>query len=534
MKLIHPRKLSEKGFILPTIIAFMIIIGIITVFAVEVIDTNTSIIGNSIQSQEAFNIAEAGINYYLWHLSHNSTDYKDGQSTPTTPDPTLGYGPYIHNYVDNNATTKGTFTLWINPQGNGSTIVNIQSIGKVTGSGVIRTINAQIGSPSYASYAVASNSALWFGSTETADGPVQSNQGVRMDGPNTDTVSASNLTYIPSTQLGGDGNSHPGVWCDSGVTTPVNCNTRSKTNWVYPDPTLDFTGITSSLCTMKKTAFASDPATASLASLSNACSQTPTTRTAAYLPQRSTSGSYSISKGYLISLNTNGTYDLSYVNAEDDTLTPYTSALTLQSIATGISIPTSGIIFAEDNVWVRTNPTFHGRVTIGAGRLATTSTADIVIADDLLYSTKNGSDSIGLVAEDSVLVAPYAPPASGSFNFEIDGALIAQTGEVWYPVYYRSNTNACTRGWTANNQSLTFYGAIAENQTWTWSWIVGNGSCGDAAKDTSGDEFNGSYISGFLNNTTQYDYNLLYTPPPSFPITSTYNILSWREVLTKP
>ena len=29
-------------------------------------------------SQVAINIAEAGINYYLWHMSHNSGDYKDG------------------------------------------------------------------------------------------------------------------------------------------------------------------------------------------------------------------------------------------------------------------------------------------------------------------------------------------------------------------------------------------------------------------------------------------------------------------------
>ena len=529
MKIINLKQ-SKEGFILPAIIAFMVVIGIISVVAIEVISTNTGIIGNGIKSQEAFNIAEAGINYYLWHLSHNPNDFKDGQSTPTTPDATLGYGPYTHNYVDNNAITEGTFTLWINPQGGGSTIAKIRSIGKVTGSNFTRTIDAQIGSPSYASYAVASDSALWFGNTETADGPVESNQGIRMDGPNTDTVSSSNLTYVPSYELGGDGNSHAGVWCSASVTSPVNCNTRSKTNWLMGAPSLDFNGVTGSLCTMKKTAFLSDSSTAALASQSNACSQTPTTRTAAYLPQRSTSGSYSISKGYLIQLNTNGTYDLYYVNAENDTLTPYTSALTLQSVATGISVPSSGVIFAEDNVWVRTNPTFHGRVTIGAGRLATSTNADIVIADDLLYSTKNGSDSIGLVAEDSVIIAPYAPPATGSFNFEVDGAIIAQSGEVWYPGTYRSNSNACTRGWTSSNQTYTFYGAIATRQTWTWTWLDGSGSCGDAVRDNT----SGQYISGIENNSSQYDYNLLYTPPPSFPITSTYNVLSWREVLTKP
>jgi hypothetical protein len=218
------------------------------------------------------------------------------------------------------------------------------------------------------------------------------------------------------------------------------------------------------------------------------------------------------------------------VNAENDTLTPYTNALTLQSVASSIAIPTSGVIFAEDNVWVRSNPNYHGRVTIAAGRLATTSNANIVVADDLLYSTKNGQDVIGLVAEDSVIIAPYAPPSSGSFTFEVDAAAIAQNGTVLYPLDYRVNSDNCTRGWTNSNQTFTYFGSVATRQSWTWTWLLGSHSCGDAVYSSN----SGSYVSGIEHNNTQYDYSLLYTPPPSFPITSTYNVLSWREVLTKP
>src|SRR3989344_2317093 len=39
----------------------------------------------------AFHIAEAGINYYRWHLAHAPTDYQDGTGGP---------GPYIHDYKD--------------------------------------------------------------------------------------------------------------------------------------------------------------------------------------------------------------------------------------------------------------------------------------------------------------------------------------------------------------------------------------------------------------------------------------------------
>jgi len=517
---------------IPGVLAVIIAFSIMGTAIVEVTLTNFSVVGNIVKSQQAFNVSEAGLNYYLWHLNHNSTDYKDGGTTPTTPDPTLGYGPYVHNYTDTNGNMLGTYTLWIKPAGNGSTVVTVRSIGQATGTNIKRTVQAQIGSPSFASYAVASDSALWFGNTESADGPVHSNQGIRMDGPSNSTVSSANTTYVAPSNLGGNGStSYPGVWCSAAVTTPVNCNTRSKSAWVYPVPTLDFNQISSSLCTMKKTAFADYSNTSSLANQANACTQVPATRTNAYIPQLSSS--FSTSKGYLIKLNSNGTYDLLKVNSEDDTKTPYTSALSTTSVATNVATPPSGVIFVEDNVWVTTPTNYHGRVTIASGRLATSNNTDIVIAGPLLYSTKNGSDAIGLVAEDSIYIAPYAPPSTGSFNYEVDGALLAESGNVQYgeyggTPYYRSATYNCTRGWVNSNQTFTFYGSVATRQTWTWTWLDG-GACGDAAHDVT----NG-YISGIENNTSQYDYNLEYAPPPSYPLTTGYNILSWREVLTHP
>jgi len=534
-KLLPPVK-NEDGFIMPTIISFIIVAVIISAAALEVIDTNLSTVNNNVQRQQAFNIAEAGINYYLWHLSHNATDFKDGKTTPTTPDPNLGYGPYVHNYVDDNAVNEGTFTLWINPQGNGSTVATVRSIGQVKNTNITRTVEAQIGEPSFASYALVGDSALWFGPDETADGPIHSNVGIEMDGPNTDEVTSANSTYalprgVHSSNYS-DGQIEPGVWCDTSVISPVNCNTRNKSNWLYPVPSIDFNQVTSSLCSMKKTAFASDSSTSSLATQGNACSQTPNTRTAAYLPQRSTSGTFSLTKGYLIELNGDSTYNVSLVNAETDTNATYHTALTTQAISDGkpttnIPIPASGVIFAEDNVWVRSNPTFHGRVTIGAGRLASGNNADIVIADDLVYSTKNGTDALGLVAEGDVLVAPYAPPASGAFTFEMDAAIIAENGNVEYPGRYRSS-NRNTHGWVSSNQQLLFYGSVATRQTWTWNWQTS--SAADAAHDLT----NGLYISGIENTTTQYDYNLIYKPPPSYPLTAGFNILTWREVLTNP
>lgn len=522
------RLINQTGFSLPMVLSMILVFVILSTSVIGVIQSNLFAANNNVQRQKALNIAEAGLNYYLWHLSHNSTDFKDGKTTPSSPDPALGYGPYLHTYIDDSGINEGTYTLWIKPQGSGSTIATVRSIGQIKNSSVIRTVEAQIGAPSFASYVLAGDSEFWFGNTETANGPVHSNVGVHLDGANTTDVTSANASYVPSASYGGDGSTQPGVWCSPSVTTPVNCNTRDKSSWRYPVPSVDFNQITGSLCTMKKAAFADYASTSALAGQANACTQTPTTRTNAYLPQRAVNGSFSLTKGYLVELNPGGTYNLYNVNAENDRSVPYTSALTLQSVASNITLPPSGVIFAEDNVWVRSNSTFKGRVTIAAGRLATNSNANIVIADNLLYSTKNGTDAIGLVAEDSVIIAPYAIPSTGAFNFEVDAAMIAQSGNIMYPSTYRTSSSRCTYGWVNSNQTLSFYGAIATRQLWTWTWLVGNSPCGDAVSSS------GTYIAGVKNNTTTYDYNLLYAPPPSFPSTSSYAILSWREVLTLP
>ncbi len=520
--------LQEKGFILPAVLAFIIAASIIGTALLTVILNNFFVVSRNVDSQKAFNIAEAGMNYYLWHMAHNGTDYKDGQSTPTTQDPNLGYGPYVHTYIDSDAKNAGTYTLWIKPQGNGSTIAAVRSIGQATGSSITRTVQAQIGASSFASYALVANVEFWFGSNESANGPIFSNVGVHMDGPSSDIVSSANATYTPQAKYGGDGNPHPGVWCTTSVTTP-NCNTRDKSNWLYPKPSVDFTQVSNSLCSMKTTAFKDYAATTSYASAPNPCNQVPNVRTNAYIPQYATNGSYSSTNGYLIELNSDGTYNLYRVSAENDKQSGYTTALTKTSVANNIAVPPSGVIFAEDNVWVRTNPTFHGRVSIASGRLAQTNqNTNITIADDVVYSTKNGSDAIGLISEGNVYIAPYAPPSSGNFAFEIDAATLAQKGSVTWPRYY-AGTSTCTKGWVSTAQTFTFYGSVATFSDWTWNYQTG-GSCGNAVKDTS----NGEWISGVEHTNTNYDYNLLYAPPPSYPVTGSYDILSWREVLTKP
>jgi hypothetical protein len=521
--------MTQKGNILVWIMGFIVAIGIIIVSVSSVISLTLSDAIRTNGNQLTLNIADAGVNYYLWHLSHSAGDFKDGNSSAilnTSGEFSGFYGPFVHDYKDDNNNLVGKYTLYIKPKSSGSTVAIVRSIGETSDGKYRRTIEAEIGAPSFASYSLAGDVALWFGANESANGPVHTNVGVRMDGPSSDDVSSANSTYVPPSNLGGNGStSRPGVWCSTSVTTPVNCNTRSKADWRFPVPAIDFNAITGDLCNLKKTAFLSDASTSGLATGASACSNVPTTRTNAYIPRESTS--FNARRGYLIELNNDGTYNLSRVTNETYSYSnnasytsSYTTALVRTAIANNVNLPISGVIFVEDNVWIRSNPTFNGRVTIVSGRLASaTEQTSVVIADDLKYAQKDGTDAIGIIAENNVTIAPYAPPRPGdsvaNYPFEVNGALIAKDGRVNFPPDYISRD---TPVWAGNSsKKLVYYGSIATRQSWTWLYTSGS-----------------TPVDGFQYNETNFDYNFLYAPPPNFPITSTYDILKWREIIVTP
>ena len=517
---------SQSGYLLVWIVGFIATIGIIIIAATTIVMMSLSNSVRTNMNQLALNIADAGINYYLWHLSHSANDFKDGNTGSTLISGGANdgfYGPFEHAYKDDNGAVIGKYTLYVKPKSSGSSIATVRSVGETNNRESVRVIEAEIGAPSFASYALVGDVALWFGNTESANGPIHSNVGIRMDGANSDDVTSANATYVPPANLGGNNStSRPGVWCSTSVTTPINCNTRSKADWRYPVPSIDFNAITGDLCNLKKIAFQSDASTAALASSATACSNVSAARTSAYIPR--VAATFNARRGYLIELNSNSTYNLFNVTNETYSYTnnstytsSYTTALTKTLIANNIALPSNGVIFVEDNVWVRSNPTFNGRVTIASGRLASASDqTTAVIADDVKYAQKDGTDAIGIIAEDDIVIAPYAPPKPGdsatNYPFEVDGALIAKDGSVLFPSTYIGKNTPVWSG--TSSKKLVYYGSIATRQLWTWL-------------HTS----SGTYTRGFQYSETSFDYNLQYAPPPSFPITSTYDIIKWREIL---
>jgi hypothetical protein len=132
----------------------------------------------------------------------------------------------------------------------------------------------------------------------------------------------------------------------------------------------------------------------------------------------------------------------------------------------------------------------------GSGSGGTSVGKSIILNGNITYSAKDGTDVLGLIAEQNILIPKNSPT-----NLEVDAALLAQNGAT-KRYYYPGDTK----------NSLFIYGSIITNKTWTWSWVSGGGAV----------------ISGYENTNATYDTNLTYGPPPGFPVGSEYNLLSWE------
>ncbi|MEK7172925.1 MAG: hypothetical protein AAB740_03035, partial [Patescibacteria group bacterium] len=161
------------------------------------------------------------------------------------------------------------------------------------------------------------------------------------------------------------------------------------------------------------------------------------------------------------------------------------------------NLPTSKLIFVEDNLWVE--GVINGRVTVASAKfpdVANTNTT-IYINDNISYKAYDGNHTLGLIAQKDVKVPRYAPT-----NLRIDGFLLAQKGRVFYNYYYPPSVK----------DSITVYGGIITNKIWTWTWVSGN-----------------TVVDGYKKTYSIYDNSTLFSPPPSFPTLGQYDFISWKE-----
>lgn len=455
---------KTPGFILMYEIVITFIFSIVMLAVLATANLQIQALRSSVNREQALQIAEAGTNYYQWHLAHFPTDYQDG---------TGAAGPYLHDYIDKDTQVViGRFSLQITPPPTGSTVVTIQSTGyTLKNPNQKRVITTRYGVPSLAKYAFLTNSGVWIGDTESVSGELLANNGIRFDGTGNAPIQSAKQTYTcPWWQGSPCPTTKPGIWGAAPQST--------KNFWKFPVPSVDFSSVTADLATIKTGAQTSG----------------------IYLPPSS-------AQGYSLVFNNNNTVTVYKVNslrahqtgwdvnnkAHNENLDYNTR--TLQFTQT---LPTNGLIFIEDRTWVE--GTVSGRVLVAAARLPynVNTAPSILIPNNILYTAKDGTVTLGLLAQKDILVTYFAPA-----TLEIDAALIAQNGSV-QRYYFPGNIKT----------SITTFGSLMSFGVWTWSWVDGSGTV----------------TSGYVNTNTTYDANLLYAPPPNFPLSSQgYQQISWSS-----
>ena len=380
------QKCIRRGSITPALLvissAFIIVIyGILFVLTLQY-----DFARRQTASESALNIAEAGVNYYRWHLAHDPADFTDGTDNP---------GPYIHSYTDPQGAEIGQFSLEIEPPENGSSVVTINSTGWINEfPNVTRTIEVQYGQPSFTRYSFSSNASTWYGSNITVNGRVHSNNGIRMDGTNTGLVTSAKETYTCGSETGcNPSQQKPGVWGvggDSGL-------------WQFPSPAIDFDSISFDFASMRQDA------------IDNGLYLAP-----------------SGGRGYHLLFFNDGSVRVNRVtrtryrygySPEDGCRRRY-ERIQNESYVGTYDLADVPIIFAEDYLWVEGS--VNGRTTVVAARFPIGSNSmDIWIPNNITHSAYDGTNALGLIAQHDIYYTRNIPE-----NFNIDAVLMAQTGKV--------------------------------------------------------------------------------------------------------
>ncbi|NCS99399.1 hypothetical protein GW765_00240 [Candidatus Parcubacteria bacterium] len=473
---------NKKGYIILTLVLLISVFVPLMIVFVNWSVTSLHVVERNLQREISFHIAEAGIDYYRWHLAHDPEDFQDGTGVA---------GPYVHDFSDKNGTIIGSFSLDITPPEIGSTLVAIESTGSTLAQpNITRSIRAQLAVPSLATFAVAANSAMRFGEGTEVYGPIHSNGGIRFDGLAHNIVTSAKETYTDTDGDACTGNS----W---GVHTCLSPDDPSPTlepsarpdvfeaGREYPVPQVDFTGLTNDLSNIKSEAQAS--------------------------------GEYfgdSGKSGYRILLKTDDTFDIYKVNSLVSAPSGcYSSqadwgtwSVNSETFLGNYSNPSNGLIFVEDDLWVE-GQIDGAKLTIAAGAFPDNANTrkSITVNNDLLYTNYDGQDVLALISQKNINAGLVSAD-----TYRIDAALIAQNGRVGR-FYY-----APPSGWSNrcspyhSRDEITLYGMLATNNRYGFAYTNN---------------------TGYVLRNIIYDGNLLYGPPPNFPLTSdSYQILSWEEI----
>src|SRR6185369_7126994 len=329
--------------------------------------------------EQAFQIAESGIQFYRWYLAHQV----EGRTTQQVQNfwaSGTAYGvnaPYIFEYKDPSGTAVGKYKLEVTPPVGGTNLLTVKSTGwTYKYPNVTRIITVRFRKPSWSEYVVLAKDTLRFGAGTEVYGKIHSNQGIRFDALAHNIVSSSVSSY--------DDPDHNGA-NEFGVHTHVN-PVDPLPPAAVPDRTdvfesgrsmgvtpVDFGGVLGDLNYIKSQA------------LSNV-------NGSLYFDNSN--------QGRHIIFNGNGTFSIRTVrsfNASTNEINNYNGGWQTYNM------PEDGAIFVENNVWVEGN--LHGdRVTIVAANLLSASLKNVYLGKDIRYTNYDCTDILGIIAQSDIEV----------------------------------------------------------------------------------------------------------------------------------
>lgn len=448
-------------------------------------DANLRAAYRTLNKAVAFTISEAGIEYYRWHLAHSSGDYWDGKGSTST-------GPYVHDYYDKDGAKLGGFELTITPPATGTTIVTVSSKGSVDADPSIeKIIKVRFGIPSFAQYALVQASDIYITSGTEVFGPLHANGGIHFDGIAHNLVTSAKDQYKDPEHSGGD---EFGVHTHVLPVDPLPGNPVPDRPDVFmagrqfPVAPVNFTGLTANLADLKSAA--------------------------------QSNGRYvtsSAAEGFHLVLKTDDSFDLYKVTEVKDPPNGCvavkgeqdwgTWTIENEEFVANFPFPANGTIFVEDYAWVD-GQIDGARLTIAAGRLPEnpSNRMHIVVNHDVRYTRYDGTDMLGLVAQGYVMAG-----LESEDDLRIDAATVAQNDWVGR-FYFRpplGNQDRC--GPYHARAIVTVYGMVASNDYYRFSYPEDG--------------------TGYQSIKLVYDPNLLFAPPPTFPLSGTaFEQISWEEV----
>jgi len=500
--------------------------------------------------EESLQLSEAGIYWYRWYLAHNVEgktvqQKKDFWASGTAVGTQVG--GYTADVNDPEGGVLGKYKLEVTAPNADSTIVTVKSTGWTNKSpNVKRTVQVRFRQPAWCEYAVVADDFMRFGEGTEVFGMVHSNQGIRFDGLAHNIISSSVPTVddpdhcehynwrgdcdLNTEEFGVHTHKNPPP--QTGINAAFRPNEAPPTNPMQTRsdvfqagrkvdlPTKSFNSLVANLGLMRDEANAGGLYLGQATATVQFNCRNVRTRVGGKWVWVWTCDETSVPvKGYHIVLKNNHTMDVSIVLGFDSSSYQINPSISVsygghsytvdgELPVVNYPIPGNGIVFVENYTWVE--GTINGdHLTIAAADLSPTPVyKDIYINHNILYTDKVGTDAdgpdiLGLIAQNNISIGLYSDD-----NLEIDGALLAQKGRIGRDNYSWADTGRF-------RNTITTYGSLVTKQRYGFSWI------------NSG---TGQRVSGYETRNLYFDNNLIYYPPPYFPVGDKYQIDLWQEL----